>query len=123
MSGQAQTRPGRVGWVLPGAAAGPDGPMLLLPTGPLPGATMGPVVVVVGLWVDGSLLLRTGLLTGLLVVGMFWAQGRVLLGPDGTKPGPDGLTGPRGPVLHTPLSGRWPAAVAVPAAAAAAAAR
>lgn len=71
MSGQAQTRPGRVGWVLPGAAAGPGGSMLLLlPTGPLPGATMGPVLVVVGPCVDGSLLLTAGSMAVLLVVGM-----------------------------------------------------
>jgi hypothetical protein len=44
-------------------------------------------------------------------VGLGWPchQGRVPIGPDGLKPGPDGLTGPKGPLLHTPFTGRWPA--------------
>lgn len=80
---EAQAQPGRGPGPTPGR--GRPGP------GPTPGPGSGPV---------------PGPLSG-IGLGQGWPchHGRVPIGPDGLKPGPDGLMGPMGPLLHTPFTG------------------
>jgi hypothetical protein len=84
------------------------GPAMLGGIGTLPGRKLAPTPPQFGLFWLLILLLK--LLPGQLLVGFEgppkpWNQGLLLAGPDGLKPGPDGLTGPSGPLLQLPPTG------------------